>query len=709
MDDAVVDLRKLISLLRRQLRLIVTVVVCVVGLAAVVVFSIPPKYSASALVLVDSSEKNLLTPDSNSGLSQIDDARIQSEMEIVRAPTILLRVISDHGLLRDAEFGVHLGLRERVLAFLQIAQPTLPTGEAALQRVLDNLERATSVSRSPRTNLLMLTVTSLDPAKAAELANAWAKSYIQDQIEAKVSGTLLSRDVLQARMEQARSSIVDAEGAFDSFLDSNLSQIVKETGRSDIAGLRDNLTSLTAERTATAKRIELAQAGLARQDWATLTQSLQSEAMRELERQRSELSTRVASVSSDTAVNLRAELAKVEQRLVDTASGELASLRKTVADGQAEESDLRQRIRTTVLGSSLSPDVLARIYELQQNSELARTQYQRLLARIQDLDAQASLQIADSRVVSSALAPDRPSSPNVGAIIAIALMSAILLALVLAFLRENIVGGFMTEEQAAAVLHIPVVAALPRERSTAEGSIADQMITSMMAPFPEGIRRIKVAIDQVNHRRNLDRADRGPPDALVIMVTSSTANEGKSTTALALARSFATAKRSVLLIDADLRLPSIHTMIGREPSPTILGFLGGEHDDFATLVDSDPFSDARVILGARPTDVPSDHFVAGRHFSRLLERARSMFDIVILDTSPIGPVVDGLYVAPLADVVLLVVKAASTTQTEARATVGALRNASAQGASLFAVLNQQDRASASYKNRYTSYYQTGLP
>ncbi len=289
----------------------------------------------------------------------------------------------------------------------------------------------------------------------------------------------------------------------------------------------------------------------------------------------------------------------------------------------------------------------------------------------------------------------------------VAPLIAILLALVLAFLRENIVGGFMTEEQAAAVLHIPVVAALPRERGTAEGSIADQMITSMMAPFPEGIRRIKVAIDQVNYRRNIDRADQARPDALVIMVTSSTANEGKSTTALALARSFAIARRNVLLIDADLRLPSIHTMIHREPSPAILGFLDGEHEDFSMLVDNDPFSDARVILGARPTDVPTDHFVAGRHFSRLIERARSTFDIVILDTSPIGPVVDGLYVAPLADIILLVVKAASTTQTEARATVSALKNASAQGTLLFAVLNQQDRASASYKNRYTSYYQTG--
>lgn len=706
MNDAVIDLRQLISLLRRQLRLIVTVVILVVGLAAVVVFSIPPKYSASALVLVDSSEKNLLTPDANDGLGRIDDARIQSELEIVRSPTILLRIISDQGLLRDPEFGVHLGLRERVLAFLQIAQPTLPTGEAALQRVLDNLERAISVSRSPRTNLLTLTVTSLDPVKAAELTNAWAKSYIRDQVEAKVNGTLISRDVLQARMEEARSSIVDAEGAFDGFLDTNLSEIIKDTGRSDIASMRDTLSSLAAERTATAKRIELAQAGLARQDWTTLTQSLQSEAIRELERQRSELSSRVASLSSDASVDLRAELAKVEQRLVDTASGELVSLRKSVTDGQAEESELRQQIRTAVLGSSLSPDVLAQIYELQQNSELARTQYQRLLARIQDLDAQATLQIADSRVVSNALAPDRPSSPNVGGIIGIALMGAILLALVLAFLRENIVGGFMTEEQAAAVLHIPVVAALPRERGSADRSIADQMVTAMMAPFPEGIRRIKVAIDQVSHRRNIDRAR---PEALVIMVTSSTANEGKSTTALALARSFATAKRNVLLVDADLRLPSIHTMIGRDPSPTLLGFLGGAHEDFAALVTRDPFSDTSVILGARPADVPTDYFVAGRHFSRLLERARSTFDIIILDTPPIGPVVDGLYIAPLADVLLLVLKAASTSQTEARAAVGALRTAGAEGAPLFAVLNQQDRASASYKSRYTSYYQTGSP
>lgn len=710
MDDADFELRNLVGLLRRQLRLIIIVLVVAVGLAALVVFSLTPKYSASALLLVDTSQKNLLDPSYQGGNAEIDNARVDSEVEILQSTSILMTVIKDMNLVSDPELGVKLGLVDRVMAFLQIARPTLPTGEAALGRALNTFRNALEVTRRRGTNLIDITVTMEDPKRAAEIANAWAAAYIQDQVAAKVNSSLMSRDALQARMAQAREAIVTSEGAFDSFIDSSLSQIVTETGRSDIAGMRDRLNGLTTTRAADAERAELAQASLSQRNWTMLAKTLQSEALTELDRQQRELTARIETASADQSINLRAELDKVQQRLVDAAAGELGTLRQTVSNAQTQEGEVRQQLRTAVLSSSLSPDILAKIYELQQGSELARAQYQTLLTRIQDMEAQASLQVADSRVVSAALAPGRPSFPNINLTLALAGLSGLGLGIVLAFLRENILGGVLTEEQAAAVLRVPVAAALPREKAAGRdgsgtGGLADLMVTAAMSSFPEGVRRIKVAIDQAAHKRAL-KAGTGAASKAVIMVTSSTANEGKSTVALSLARAYALARRKVVIIDCDLRKPTIHKMIGVNPSASLIDYLS---DDEAALnlqeiVDKDPVTEARVIVGARPSDVPTDQLVTGRAFAKMLERVRATFDVVILDTPPVGPVVDGLYLAQVADFILFVLRSGTTSQTEAKMALASLRDAKGAEVELQAVLNQQDRASASYKGKYESYY-----
>lgn len=710
MDDADFELRNLVGLLRRQLRLIIIVLVVAVGLAALVVFSLTPKYSASVLLLVDTSQKNLLDPSYQGGNAEIDNARVDSEVEILQSTSILMTVIKDMNLVSDPELGVKLGLVDRVMAFLQIARPTLPTGEAALGRALNTFRNALEVTRRRGTNLIDITVTMEDPKRAAEIANAWAAAYIQDQVAAKVNSSLMSRDALQARMVQAREAIVTSEGAFDSFIDSSLSQIVTETGRSDIAGMRDRLNGLTTTRAADAERAELAQASLSQRNWTMLAKTLQSEALTELDRQQRELTARIETASADQSINLRAELDKVQQRLVDAAAGELGTLRQTVSNAQTQEGEVRQQLRTAVLSSSLSPDILAKIYELQQGSELARAQYQTLLTRIQDMEAQASLQVADSRVVSAALAPGRPSFPNINLTLALAGLSGLGLGIVLAFLRENILGGVLTEEQAAAVLHVPVAAALPREKAAGRdgsgtGGLADLMVTAAMSSFPEGVRRIKVAIDQAAHKRAL-KAGTGAASKAVIMVTSSTANEGKSTVALSLARAYALARRKVVIIDCDLRKPTIHKMIGVNPSASLIDYLS---DDEAALnlqeiVDKDPVTEARVIVGARPSDVPTDQLVTGRAFAKMLERVRATFDVVILDTPPVGPVVDGLYLAQVADFILFVLRSGTTSQTEAKMALASLRDAKGAEVELQAVLNQQDRASASYKGKYESYY-----
>ncbi len=190
------------------------------------------------------------------------------------------------------------------------------------------------------------------------------------------------------------------------------------------------------------------------------------------------------------------------------------------------------------------------------------------------------------------------------------------------------------------------------------------------------------------------------------MVTSAAPNEGKTTLSLSLARTYALSGRSTLLIDCDMRKPSVHQHLGLEPSSGLLDYLADEKAalPLRSIMTTDPASGAQVIVGARPSDYATDHLVTSPAFRRLVKAARENFEVVILDTPPIGPVVDGLYLAQFADVAVYVVRWASTSQQDARSGFNALAEVLPSGTEILAVLNQQDRSRASYRYAYSNYY-----
>jgi succinoglycan biosynthesis transport protein ExoP len=309
---------------------------------------------------------------------------------------------------------VRLGFRDILVSFLRIGQPVLPTGDAALQDVLSNVRDAISVQRRGLTYLISVQARSLDPQKAADLANEVAHTYIVEQLEAKVASTLASRDIINARIEAARGEVELSEGAFDGFIETHIEQITRDTGRSDLAVLRLQLEQANVERARLSSAANLVGSSLERRDWVAISAQLKTEAIAQLEAQRQGLQTTLAGLTDGTqqAIDLKAELTKLEADMQNAAEAELTTMRQQVASAQARSTELRGQLRSGVLQSDLPAALLTNIYELQQNAELARTQYQTLLSRTKDLEVQASLQVPDSRVVSVARAPTEPSFPN---------------------------------------------------------------------------------------------------------------------------------------------------------------------------------------------------------------------------------------------------------------------------------------------------------
>jgi succinoglycan biosynthesis transport protein ExoP len=705
-----IDLRQTLDLLRRRWRLIAITVVSVLALAVLATYMLKPIFTASSLVLVDPSRKNLLNPDSQAASGSSDSARVDSEVEIVVSDSNLLRLIEELDLVSDPELGVRLGLMRRLLAWLRMGDGELPRGEEALAEVLSNVRRAVSARRVGLTFLIDVSAQSEDRSKAAQLANAASQAYIRSQIDAKVGSILEARDVLGARIADASVAIVKTEGAFDDFVANNIDAIVSGTGRTDIALLRQRLTSTESERVRLSGLAEEIERQVAGGSWSSLADSLGSQAMRELERQRQQVLDEIADQPQQApAVDLRARLAEIESKLEAEGRQGLASLQRSLSDSQVAVTDLRQSLRSSVLNAELPTDILARVYEIQQASEIARSQYQTLLARLNDLETQAALQLADSRIVSQALPPSRPSFPNTTLILALAGLGALGFGVLFAMLYDNYLGGFTSEGQVESVLHTKVVASIPRQRALrdtksadASDTLADTMIDAPLSAYAEAIRSIRVAVEQ-NFRRS--RPGAVGHKAPVIMICSAAPNEGKTTVALSLARAYAQAGQRTLLVDCDLRKPNLHRQLGLEPTTAIADWLFTREpiQDLHALAQKDPATQLRVVLGARRANQPTDHLIVEPSFQHFVEVARNSFDVVVLDTPPIGPVVDALWIAPMADVVVFVVRWSATTQQDAAGAIERLRSGKRADADLLTVLNQIENIPGS-RGKYSGYY-----
>lgn len=706
------DLRDVLGLLRRRIWLIVAVAVVVVGAAGIALLALKPVYTATALVLVDPSKKNLLNPEDVLGSSGSESLRVDSEVELVKSETTLLAVARDLDLASDPEFGPHFGLRDTLTAFLRLGEPKLPTGNEAYAVVIDGVREAVTVQRRGLTFLIAVDARSARPDFAATLANAVARKYIQQQLEAKVSSTLASRDIIDARITDASATVLQSERAFDDFIDSNLARITDATGRTDFATMRQQIDTLARARSDADSRIEMAELSLTQRDWNAVANDLKDEAVAALEQQREQLLSRLSTAadSGQTAVDLRAELGKVESSLEAAARGAVTALRQTVADSQAQVSELRGQLRTSILGSDLPSDILTSIYELQQRAEIARAQYQTLLTRQKDLDTQAFLQVADSRVVSDATAPTIPSFPNPRLILLLAGFIGLALGVGLAFLVENFVGGFSSEAQTESILKLPVVSSIPRQRTLKRAgsesfTVADVLVLAPLSVYSESIRRVRIGVDQALRRTGAVGREGKAATGIVIAVTSAAPNEGKTTIALSLSRAYALAGLSTILIDCDLRKPSIHRQLGMDASEGLLDYLtSNASQELRSIVTVDDASGAQVVLGSRRSDVATDQLIAGRTFTTLVNAARKNFDVVILDTPPIGPVVDGLYLAGMADAIVFVVKWSATPQQEVRTAVAALNTAKSETVPILTLLNQQSANPTAYKGRYAGYY-----
>lgn len=642
------DLRQISALLRRQARLIVLSLVICLGLAALYLLATPPRYSATALIYVDPAPTNLLEPQGDTPGTRASESRLESEVGILRSDAVALAAIDRIGLLRQPEFGPATGLGAQLRARLGMT-PTAPTGPQLLAQALDRYHDRVEIRRRGLTYLIEVTAASHAPALAAEIANGVAETHIARQLATRVAAAQEASALLEGQIDAARQRLRDSEAALDGFIDSHLARIEAEGG-AELAGLRRQIGAAETRARTLTTQVSALEGALASADPAALAQTLQSEALQVLAEDRAAMLRRMqAAPEPAPPPDLRAALADIEQRMEAQAQTDLGALRREQAALQTRTDSLRLALRQAALEADLPADVLTDLYQIRQEAGIAQRHYATILARARDLRAQALVQVADSRVVSPALEPASPAFPDTRLVLALAALVGLGAGVGLGMLRDALLGGVTSPAALAAVMQADAVATVPRVRLTrGQRSPADIVLDGPMTAYAEALRQLRASTDQALRR--------GGDHGRLIALTSTIPAEGKTSTALALARSYDQAGYKTLLIDADLRNPRVHDHLGLEPETGLADFLRARQSGEAAVPPEfyhrDPRGGAGAFLGRARSTRPTDQLLQSRAFEALLAQARREFDVVVIDTAPVLPAVDARVVLPHADAVL---------------------------------------------------------
>lgn len=708
-----IELRNVIAILRRQMRIIGYTFSLVFGLAAVFFLSAAPKYTAMGLILVDPGTKNLLEPAKSYPASAgTENARVDSEVEILRSSAVGLAVIVRENLIADPEFGPRITLSEKLGRSIGIAHAAPVSRDQMISKTLSRFKDAVTIRRKGLTYLISVSVSSQSPHRSAELANAVAKTYIDQQVQSKISASLAARDVLRGQIEAARLALEGSERAFDTFVAQNISRIDTYSDNLDITGLNAKL--LNAEMALEIKHQINTDVKdfLQNQSWEELAHRLGDLALLEIEKERRELVQKLHGYGADSTLysDLAKQITTLETELDRTSAKAVSHLNSDIRNLKGTTSDLRAQIRQAVLVTDLPPDFLTEIYAIQQDASITRNQYQNLLSSLRAIETQSRIQMADSQLVSPALAPNMASFPNKNLVLLVALAASIGLGVSMAFLKEYYIGGITSPIQLSELLQMPSVNTIPMtiERNEQRLSIAEHVIDAPLSTYAESIRNLQASVDQAFR---FPKNKPAPTAGKIVLVTSSLPAEGKTTTSLALARTYALAGKSSLLIDADLRLPSIHRHLGFEPKVGILDYLRNPADVNISnaFYARDPASPLALMMGAGRSDIPTDQLLNSATFEALLHQARDVYDVIIVDSPPVLPVVDARYIAHHADAVVMMVKWAATSQNDVRAAVDTLRAAMQSNAAFLPVLGQQEtRGKASRHGGYYSGYSAAI-
>ncbi len=722
-----IDLGQMLRLLWRRRWFVLSWFVLAVVLAALIVSHLTPIYTATAQVMIDARRSRVV--DLKEVMSQLTPQMVTvfSEVEVLRSRGLAKRVADKLDLYNTPEFNPALrpvvpknkveqliedgvATIEDLLGLRKPEPPLDPAAEEARMRsrVVNNLMGRLSVSAVPQSLVIRLSVTSPDPAMAARLANAFADAYVTDQLEARFEAVRRATSWLNGRLEDLRLNVAQGERAVAAYrseagLVESRGNTVNQQRLSELSSQLILAQSRRAEQEARVARVEtLQRSGNGTEAAAELVDSPLIQRLREQEallaREASDLSSRYAD-RHPQITKVRAEQAELRRKIDAEVTKQVQAARSELAVLRDREGTLAAQVRKLEATINDQSQASVRLRELEREAQASRSLYEAFLSRFKETGEQEQIQQADSRIISTAEPPRAPTYPRSGMLVAVAGLAGLVVGIALVLLLEQFDNVFRNRDQLEDAIGVPVFGLVPQVRVMPGRHVESYLADRPASSFAEAFRIIWFTLK--------NSVAGGSPK--VVLVTSSVPEEGKSLTALSLARTAANLSMRVLLIDADLRRSSVAGMLRTEPLNKFADVLAGR----ATVeeaVQRDPLSQIDVLL-SKPSNPPAVDLMAADGLGNLMAELRGLYDLVVIDSPPTMPVADVQILARHADATLFCVRWNKTPRPSVQSSIRTLIDADAKLAGvLLTRVNTRKHARYGYGDigyyygKYRGYY-----
>jgi polysaccharide biosynthesis transport protein len=724
-----------LGIVRRQIFLVLAFVVLGAALGAIYVLKSPPKYTASVTLLSDTRKIELVQQPTVSNEASIQSVgAMETQVELLRSDEVALGVIKKLNLSDDPRFvgsqsGLHSLLHSIAPGYFAVSSALSEDERQSL--ALAQFDKNLTVARIGVSYAIEIDFESRYPDLAAEIANAVAGVYIDLQRTTEYDAARRASDWLEERIPEVRAKSEDAQKAVVEYKHEH--NIVETVGGRliDDQRLTDLNTKLNAARDETSNaKMRFDQFAAARgvevpSAAAMSGSNVNSTAMYEsLDKLRSlyfdilskeaESSVRLGPNNPgivslrNQKVQLRSEITDEIQRLKDASEGDYAA-------AQLRESDVKKEYDAALTQYQQANKAQVKLRELTASAQAYQDLYNTFIGRYNASLQQIASPIAEASIITPAspLIPRDYKKTYKTAALFPAL--GLFLGLGIAVLREMIAGRvFLTSRSVQSHLRIPCIGLLPKVQSrkrtgwlakkAKSGDVTRSLVrgdrgiswTAIDHPksrFSEGLRSIKWAIDLENRSRS----------SRIIGLTSAAPNEGKSTVALALGQLIARNGASVVVVDCDLRNPSLTRSVAPGAASGIveLAFGGTSLEDVIWKDHSTQMAFVPAIPDTGRLDPPS--FLSSTELRQVFEELQKQYEFVVVDLSPLAGVIDVCATTELIDGYVLVIEWGRTTVDAVQHTLRAAPNVSEL--MLGAVLNKADiKSLATYDPYLTSYY-----
>ena len=691
--------------------------------AAVHTYTTVPVYRAQARVLIEAERQGLEGLGEREPVYYDMDAYFETQLRILEGRALAQRVVARIGLTRPDEItgrtpppsgfsAVVVAAREALSVPLtwsmgSTAEPEEPSEETARSTTAREsaLVRALlgqMLVRAVRdTRLVDILFDSTDPQFAAEAANAFAEEYVAQNLEAKLQANNRTLDWLNGELERQKANLESSERALADYRDAE-NALSLGGGQNIIVSrlnqLNDQLTrakTVRIQKEALYNQVKSLDPSDADAFPAILQNSyIQTVKARlaELQRDKSRLGERylerhpeiqrvdglIEEASQQLSAELRKAVSAVESDYL-TALAEEQSLTEALQQSTAEAQDLSRK--------GIDYGVLER------QAQTDREVYQTLLSRENELTVESNSRSNNARLMDRAEMPTGPFIPDPWRNMFIATVLGLTLSLSLVFALEYFDDTIKTPEEVTQKLKLPFLGLVPAVR----GNKGPLLLGAAPHDFAEAYRALRTSLVFSS----------GSEEERVIAVTSTQPLEGKTTSACNLATVLAVGGARVLLIDADLRRPSVHDVLGLNNSIGLSHLLVGQarvRDVVQRTSDPNLYVISAGLTPPNPADLLSSQRM--KHFISSL--GSGPFDWVVVDTPPVLAVTDAVIIAPLVSGVVVVLGAQMTRQRLAERAVEMLQ--SSRPHILGVILNRVDFArdkyyySRYYGYQYKSYY-----